>query len=61
MLQDKKRKNSLIISILIGVLFALLIFAGFKSGDLNFGMLFTQIVAVLIAVSYTHLTLPTKA
>ena len=52
MLQNKKKKNSLIISIIIGILFALLIFAGFKSGDLNAKMLITQIVAVLIVLGF---------
>ncbi len=52
MLQDKKKKNSLILSIVIGILFALLIFAGFKSGDLNAGMLITQIIAVLIVLGF---------
>ena len=52
MLQDKKKKNSLILSIIVGILFTLLIFAGFKSGDLDFGILFTQIVAVLIVIGF---------
>ena len=52
MLQDKKRKNSLILSIIVGILFALLIVAGFKSGDLNAGMLITQIIAVLIVLGF---------
>ena len=52
MLQDKKKKNSLIISTIVGILFALLILAAFKSGDLNAGMLITQIVAVLIVLGF---------
>ena len=52
MLQDKKKKNSLILSIIVGILFALLIAAAFKSGDLNAGMLMTQIIAVLIVLVF---------
>jgi len=52
MLQDKKKKNSLIVSIVIGILFALLIAAAFKSGDLNAGMLITQIIAVIIVLGF---------
>ena len=52
MLSDKKKKNSLILSIIVGVLFALLIVAGFKSGDLKAGMLISQIIAVLIVLGF---------
>ena len=52
MLQDKKKKNSLILSIVVGILFALLIIAGFKSGDLQAGMLISQIIAVLIVLGF---------
>jgi len=52
MLQDKKKKNSLILSIVIGILFTLLIVAGFKSGDLKAGMLISQIIAVLIVLGF---------
>jgi len=52
MLQDKKKKNSLILSIVVGILFALLIVAGFKSGDLQAGMLISQIIAVLIVLGF---------
>ena len=52
MLQDKKKKNSLILSIVVGILFALLIVAGFKSGDLKAGMLISQIIAVLIVLGF---------
>ena len=52
MLQDKKKKNSLIVSIVIGILFALLIAAALKSGDLNGSLLVTQIIAVLIVLGF---------
>ena len=52
MLQDKKKKNSLILSVIVGILFALLIVAAFKSGDLNAGMLITQILAVVIVFGF---------
>ncbi len=52
MLEDRKKKNSLILSIIIGILFALLIAAGFKSGDLNASMLITQVIAVLIVLGF---------
>jgi len=52
MLKDKKKKNSLIVSIVIGILFALLIAAALKSGDLNGSLLITQIIAVLIVLGF---------
>ena len=52
MWQDKKKKNSLILSIIVGILFALLIAAAFKIGDLNAGMLMTQIIAVVIVLGF---------
>ncbi len=51
MLQNKKKKNILIISIVLGILFILLIFAGFKSG-LNTNMLMSQIIAALIVFGF---------
>ena len=52
MLQQNKNKNSLILSLIIGILFVLLIAMGLKSGDLNGGMLITQIIAVLIVLGF---------
>ena len=52
MLQQNKSKNSLILITLLVILFALLIVMGLKNGDLNGGMLVTQIVAVLIVLGF---------
>ena len=51
MLQNKK-KNSLIVSVVVLILFGLLIAAGLKSGDLNGEMLMSQIIAVLIVLGF---------
>ncbi len=52
MLQQNKKKNSLILATVIGILFALLIAAGLKSGDLKGGVLVSQIIAVLIVLGF---------
>ena len=49
---QKNKKNSLIISIVAGILFALLLAAAFKSGDLNSTVLFSQIIAVIIVLGF---------
>jgi len=51
MLQNKK-KNSLILILVVGILFALLIAAGLKSGDLKGGILMSQIIAVIIVLGF---------
>jgi len=51
MLQNKK-KNSLILVLVVGILFILLIAAGLKSGDLKGGILMSQIIAVLIVLGF---------
>ena len=51
MLQNKK-KNSLILILVVGILFALLIVAGLKSGDLKGGILMSQIIAVIIVLGF---------
>ena len=52
MLKNKKKKNSLIISTVLAILFALLLFLAFKNGDLNGSILVSQIVAVLIVLGF---------
>jgi len=52
MLVDNKKKNPLIISIIIGILFVLLIIFSIKSGDLSVGMLVSQIIAVVIVLGF---------
>ena len=52
MLQNKKRKNSLIISSILGILFVLLLFAAFKDGGINGNILISQIIAVLIVLGF---------
>ncbi len=52
MLQNKNKKNSLIISTVLGILFVLLLAAAFKSGDLNGSVLFSQIIAVIIVLGF---------
>ena len=52
MLQDKKKKNSIILSVIVGILFALLIAFALKSGDLSASMLMTQIIAVVIVLGF---------
>ncbi len=48
----KNKKNSLIISIIAGILIALLLAAALKSGDLNSSVLFSQIIAVIIVLGF---------
>ena len=47
-----KNKNLLITGSIVAILIALLIAAGIKSGDLNFGVLFSQIVGVIIVFAF---------
>jgi len=52
MLQQNKKKNFLILTLVIVILFALLIAAGLKSGNLKGGVLISQIIAVLIVLGF---------
>jgi len=52
MLQQNKKKNFLILTLVIVILFALLIAAGLKSGNLKGGILISQIIAVLIVLGF---------
>ena len=47
-----KNKNLLITGSIVAILIALLIAAGIKSGDLNFSVLFSQIVGVVIIFAF---------
>ncbi len=49
---SKNNKNVLITSVLIVILIGLLIAAGVKSGDLNFSVLFSQILGVIIIFAF---------
>jgi len=52
MLVDKKKKVSLIFSIIVGIVFVLILIAAFKNGGLNGSMLFSQIIAVVIVLGF---------
>jgi len=47
-----KSKNTLIVATILAILFMLLIWAGIKSGDLNAGVLISQIIAVVIIFGF---------
>ncbi len=49
---SKNSKNLLITSIVVAILFGLLISAGIKSGEINMGILFSQIIGVLIVIVF---------